>query len=168
MLGRRDDVTGIILRRAQTCSSCAPSGFQSWRRPSDGDLCSSRPNVIPHVIDEHTIFDEHISTGWLTLVVKRPRTPLAINGAVVDERHQRRRNKFADSTRIHTRTLRNVVGLNPWPQASWNSTCQYPAQSPPVTARKEQVEHEVSAPLVLRPRLRDQRANNDRRPPNHR
>ena len=66
-------------------------------------------NVIPHVIGEHTILNEHVALACMTFVVNTNSAPFARHCAVVYQRDKRRRHKFAHAVCIHTGATRNKV-----------------------------------------------------------
>ena len=67
--------------------------------------------VIPHVIHQHAVLDQHIAAGRVAFVVYRVAAPLVGHRAVVYERHQRRSHQLADPPGEDRSVLGDVVGF---------------------------------------------------------
>ena len=57
------------------------------------------PELVPHVVGEHTVLNQDVVAGRTALVVDGEVAPLAGHGAVVDERDQRGGDLLADTVR---------------------------------------------------------------------
>ena len=115
VLGRADDVVGVAgavgdervrhPHHRQVHVALAPA--VAARRPA----LLARPEVVPHVVGEDAVLDEHVALRRVALVVDRERAPLAGHRAVVDDGDERRGDELADLAGVHAGALGDVVGL---------------------------------------------------------
>ena len=69
------------------------------------------PQVVPQVVGEYALVDEHVALGRTALVVDGEGPPLRAHGAVVDQGHQGAGHLLADHAGVDRRVLDDVVGL---------------------------------------------------------
>ncbi|MFM7525944.1 MAG: metallopeptidase TldD-related protein [Actinomycetota bacterium] len=55
---------------------------------ASGDFVFACAQVIPHVVGEHTVLNQHVALRWVTLIVDTDGTPLGGHRAVVDQRDE--------------------------------------------------------------------------------
>ena len=94
VIGAADDVVGILgavehvgvghphHRQVHVALSPAVAGLLA--------ALLAGPQVVPHVVGEHTVLDEHVVLARVAFVVDADRAPLAAHRAVVDQRDERR------------------------------------------------------------------------------
>ena len=69
------------------------------------------PEVVPHVVGEHPVLDEHVVLAGVAFVVDADRAPLGAHRAVVDERDERRGDQLAGLVAVDAGALRDQVCL---------------------------------------------------------
>ena len=82
------------------------------------------------------MIDQDVAPGGMPLVVDRDRAPLAAVGAVVDDRHVRRRDLFAGTILEHARVFQDVIGFEAVPARLVEQHAAAPRLARPDTARR--------------------------------
>src|ERR1019366_1791611 len=71
----------------------------------------ARTQVIPHIVGQHAVLDQHVARALMTFVVEGEVSPLARHRAVVHERDQRTGDPLAHFAGVHRGLFHDGVGL---------------------------------------------------------
>ena len=67
--------------------------------------------VVPHVVSENSIFDQHVVLRRMAFVINGDRSPFMRHRAVVDQCHERRSDEFTNFALVHTGAFGNKVSF---------------------------------------------------------